>query len=106
MIAAEFLGLTPEQVSIELGESRFPRAPSQGGSTMTASVGTAVRGAALAIGARLLVLANQDASSPLRGVAEADVEMLDGRLRLKSDPSRFVAIADVMRRSNLREMTE
>jgi xanthine dehydrogenase YagR molybdenum-binding subunit len=106
MIAAEFLGVTPEQVKVELADSRFPRAPSQGGSTMTASVGTATRGAALAIGARLLSLANQDASSPLRGVADADVEMLDGRLRLKSDPSRSVAIADVMRRNNLREMTE
>jgi xanthine dehydrogenase YagR molybdenum-binding subunit len=106
MIAAEFLGITPEQVRVELADSRFPRAPSQGGSTMTASVGTATPGAALAIGARLLSLANQAASSPLRGVAEADVEMLDGRLRLKNDPSRSVAIADVMRRGGLREITE
>ena len=106
MIAAEFLGNTPEQVQVELADSRFPRAPSQGGSTMTASVGTATRGAALAIGARLLALANRDASSPLRGVAATDVEMLDGRLRSKSDSSRSVAIADLMRRNNLREITE
>ena len=106
MIAAEFLGLTPEQVSIELGESRFPYAPSQGGSTMTASVGTAVRGAALAVGARLLALANRAPDSPLRGAADADVEMLDGRLRLKSDPSRSVVIADVMRRNDVAEITQ
>jgi xanthine dehydrogenase YagR molybdenum-binding subunit len=106
IIAAEFLGLAPERVSIELGESRFPVAPSQGGSTMTASVGTAVRGAALAIGARLLALANKAPASPLQGAAESDVEMLDGRLRLRSDPSRSVAIADVMRRSGLTELTE
>src|SRR5215207_3802634 len=65
IIAAEFLGLVPERVSIELGESRFPRAPSQGGSTMTASVGTAVRGAALAMRGRLLALANKAPASPL-----------------------------------------
>ena len=106
IIAAEFLGLAPERVSIELGESRFPVAPSQGGSTMTASVGTAVRGAALAISARLLALANKAPASPLQGAAESDVEMLDGRLRLRSDPSRSVAIADVMRRSGLTELTE
>jgi xanthine dehydrogenase YagR molybdenum-binding subunit len=106
IIAAEFLGLAPERVSIELGESRFPVAPSQGGSTMTASVGTAVRGAALAIGGRLLALANKAPASPLQGAAESDVEMLDGRLRLRSDPSRSVAIADVMRRSGLTELTE
>jgi xanthine dehydrogenase YagR molybdenum-binding subunit len=106
MIAAEFLGNTPEQVEVKLGDSRLPFAPPQGGSAMTASVGTAVRGAALAITARLLTLANGTASSPLRGAAADAVEMLDGRIRLKSDPSRSVAIADVMRGANLTEITE
>jgi xanthine dehydrogenase YagR molybdenum-binding subunit len=106
MIAAEYLGLTPEQVKFELGDSKFPRAPAQGGSQTTSSVGSAVYGAALAIGARLLTLANQDARSPLRGATAADVEMLDGRLRLKGDAPRFVTIADVMRRNGLTEVTE
>ena len=106
MIAAEYLGLTPERVKFELGDTKFPRAPSQGGSWTTASVGSAVHGAALAVTARLLALANQDANSPLKAAAVADVEMLDGRLRLKSDPSRFVSIPEVMRRNNLAEITE
>ena len=106
MIAAEYLGLRPEQVQFELGDSNFPRAPAQGGSWTTASVGSAVHGAALSIGARLLTLANQDANSPLKGVAAADVEMLDGRLRLKNDTARFVNIAEVMKRNNLNEITE
>lgn len=63
--AAEYLWLRPEQVKFELGDTRFPRAPSQGGSQMTSSVGSAVYGAALAVGARLLALANRDADSPL-----------------------------------------
>jgi hypothetical protein len=41
MIAAEHLGLSAEKVKFELGDSKFPRAPSQGGSWTTASVGTA-----------------------------------------------------------------
>ncbi|HEY0157183.1 MAG TPA: xanthine dehydrogenase family protein molybdopterin-binding subunit [Thermoanaerobaculia bacterium] len=106
MIAAEYLGLRPEQVQFELGDTKFPRAPSQGGSQTTSSVGSAVMGAALAVTARLLALANQDASSPLREAAAADVEMLDGRLQLKSDASRFVSIADVMKRNGLTELTE
>jgi xanthine dehydrogenase YagR molybdenum-binding subunit len=106
MIAAEYLGLRPEQVQFELGDTKFPRAPSQGGSQTTSSVGSAVYGAALAVGAKLLALANQAADSPLHSAAAADVEMLDGRLQLKSDPSRFVGIADVMRRNNLTEITE
>jgi xanthine dehydrogenase YagR molybdenum-binding subunit len=106
MIAAEYLGLRPEQVSFELGDTQFPRAPSQGGSRTTASVGSAVHGAALAIGARLLSLANREANSPLQGAAASDVEMLDGRLRPKSDPSRFVRVSEVMRRNGLTEITE
>jgi xanthine dehydrogenase YagR molybdenum-binding subunit len=106
IIAAEYLGLRPEQVQFELGDTQFPRAPSQGGSKTTASVGSAVHGAALAVGARLLSLAHRDAHSPLQGAAASDVEMLDGRLQHKSDPSRVVSVSDVMRRNGLAEITE
>ncbi|HYE71472.1 MAG TPA: xanthine dehydrogenase family protein molybdopterin-binding subunit, partial [Aquabacterium sp.] len=106
MIAAEFLGLHLRQVAFELGDSRLPRAPAQGGSWTTASVGSAIHGAALAIQARLLALAQRDADSPVAGVQAADAEMLDGRLRLKGNPARFVAIRDLMARHNLAEITE
>ncbi|CAN7342643.1 xanthine dehydrogenase family protein molybdopterin-binding subunit [Variovorax sp. LjRoot178] len=106
MIAAEFLGLRLDQVKFELGDTRQPQAPAQGGSWTTSSIGSAVRGGALTITAKLLDLANQDAASPLRGVAATGVEMLDGRLRAKSDPSRSVNIAEVMRRTGTSEITE
>jgi xanthine dehydrogenase YagR molybdenum-binding subunit len=106
MIAAEYLGLTPERVKFELGDTNLPRAPSQGGSWTTASVGSAIHGAALAVTAKLLEFANRDVSSPLKGAAAADVEMLDGRLRLKADPSKSVRISDLMRRNGLAEITE
>ena len=106
MIATEYLGLKTEDVTFELGDTRFPRAPAQGGSQTTASVGTAIHGAALAIGAKLLSLANQDASSPLKDADASAVEMLDGRLRLKSDPSKSVSVAEVMTRHGLTEISE
>jgi xanthine dehydrogenase YagR molybdenum-binding subunit len=106
MIAAEYLGLPAEKVKFELGDTKFPRAPAQGGSQTTSSVGSAVYGGALAVGAKLLELANRDANSPLKSANASDVEMLDGRLRLKSDASRFVNVAEVMKRNNLSEITE
>ncbi|HEX8473480.1 MAG TPA: xanthine dehydrogenase family protein molybdopterin-binding subunit [Pyrinomonadaceae bacterium] len=106
MIAAEYLGLTPERVKFELGDTNLPRAPSQGGSWTTASVGSAIHGAALAVTAKLLALANREADSPLKGVAASDVEMLDGRLRLKADASKSVRISDLMQRNALTEITE
>jgi xanthine dehydrogenase YagR molybdenum-binding subunit len=65
-----------------------------------------VHGAALAVTARLLELANRDANSPLKGTAAADVEMLEGRLQVKNDTARFVNTAEVMKRNNLTEITE
>jgi xanthine dehydrogenase YagR molybdenum-binding subunit len=106
MIAAEYLGLPSENVKFELGDTKFPRAPSQGGSWTTASVGSAVYGAALNIGQKLLALANRDEKSPLKSAAATDVEMVDGRLQLKSDPSRFVSVSEIMRRNNLGEIVE
>ncbi|MDQ3283172.1 MAG: xanthine dehydrogenase family protein molybdopterin-binding subunit, partial [Acidobacteriota bacterium] len=106
MIAAEFLGISPDKVQFELGDTKFPRAPSQGGSQTTSSVGSAARGAALAVAARLLTLANQDTNSPLQNAAIDDVEMLDGQLRLRSDPARAVNVAEVMRRGGLSDITE
>ena len=106
MIAAEYLGVKIEGVKCEIGDSKFPRAPSQGGSQTTSSVGSAVYGCALAIGAKLLELANHDPKSPLKDTPADDIEMLDGRLQRKSDTSRFVRIADVIKRNRLTEITE
>lgn len=106
MIAAEFLGLPLEQVKFELGDTRQPKAPAQGGSWTTSSVGSAVRGGALAITAQLLALARQDANSPLREATPADVEMLDGRLQWKQDGARSVDITQLMQGAGVTELTE
>jgi xanthine dehydrogenase YagR molybdenum-binding subunit len=58
------------------------------------------------VSAKLLELANREANSPLNGAAATDIEMLDGRLRLKSDTSRFVNISEVMKRNSLAEISE
>lgn len=106
MIAAEFLGLPLEKVTFELGDTDQPRAPAQGGSWTTSSVGSAVRGAALTITEKLLGLANQDAGSPLRGTSIDEVEMFENRLRLKNDAARSVDIAAIMQRAGTQELTE
>jgi xanthine dehydrogenase YagR molybdenum-binding subunit len=59
IIAAEYLGLDPEKIKFELGNSTYPKAPSQGGSQTTASVGSAIFGAAQNIRQQLLDLAKK-----------------------------------------------
>ncbi|MEZ5427145.1 MAG: xanthine dehydrogenase family protein molybdopterin-binding subunit [Pyrinomonadaceae bacterium] len=105
-IAAEFLGLSKENVKFELGDTKFPRAPSQGGSQTTASVGTAIFEAAANIRQKLLDLAQKDANSPLAGAKIKDTEFSGGKLRLKNDPEKSVDVGAVMRENNLGEIVE
>jgi xanthine dehydrogenase YagR molybdenum-binding subunit len=106
MIAAEYLGLDAEKVRFELGDSRYPKAPSQGGSWTTASVGSAIFGAAKNIKAKLLNLAKEQNASPFASENPDEVEMLDGKMFPKSNPDQSVSIAELMGHVGLREITE
>ena len=106
MIAAEYLGLPAEKVKFELGDTKFPKAPVQGGSFTTASVGTAVYESAQNIKRKLMDLANKDAASPFQTAKIDDIEMLDGKLQFNNDSSRAVNISELMRRNNLTELVD
>ena len=100
IIAAEHLGLAAEKVKFELGDSRFPKAPAQGGSWTTASVGSAIHGAAQEIKAQLLELARKDAA--FADAKAADVTMLDGKLQFGD---KTADIAELMNSNNKREIS-
>jgi xanthine dehydrogenase YagR molybdenum-binding subunit len=106
MIAAEFLGIAPEKVKFELGDSDFPNAPVQGGSFTTASVGSAAHGAALNIKQKVFDLALKDTNSPFANAKADETEMSGGFLSLKSDETKKVSIADLMKKNNLPEIVE
>lgn len=106
IIAAEHLGLPADKVRFELGDSRYPKAPSQGGSWTTASVGSAIHGAAGVIKAKLLQLALKGDKPPFTAEKPDEVAMLDGRLFSLADPSRGVEIAELMRANRLEELSE
>jgi xanthine dehydrogenase YagR molybdenum-binding subunit len=106
IIAAEHLGLDPAKIKFELGNSLYPKAPSQGGSWTTASVGSAIYGAVQNIRKQLLDLAKKDASSPLATADVDDVEMIDGVLRLKSDASKTVDLFGLLRKFGIEEVED
>jgi xanthine dehydrogenase YagR molybdenum-binding subunit len=106
LIAAEYLGLPLEKVKFELGDTKFPAAPVQGGSFTTASVGSAIYESALNIQQKLLDLANKDAASIFKTAKIEDLEMLDGKLQFKNNSSQSVNIAELMRRNNLTELVD
>jgi xanthine dehydrogenase YagR molybdenum-binding subunit len=106
LIAAEYLGLSAEKVKFELGDTKFPPAPLQGGSFTTASVGSAIYESAINIKRKLLELASKDENSPFKAAKIEDVELLDGKLRIKTDSSKSISISDLMRRNNLTELED
>jgi len=87
-VAADALGLPPERVRFELGDTAFPEAPVSGGSQSVASVAPAVQQAAAAARGQLIRQAVADPASPLSGVPAKDVEIADGWLQRRSDPTQ------------------
>jgi xanthine dehydrogenase YagR molybdenum-binding subunit len=87
-IAADALGLPPDRVRFELGETTMPENPASVGSVTASSTGSAVNEAAAQLRRRLVQLAIADPRSPLNGAAEGDVRVENGRLSLASNGAR------------------
>jgi xanthine dehydrogenase YagR molybdenum-binding subunit len=96
-IAADALGVDPRSIRVRIGDSSFPTAPVAGGSMSSASVGPAVQDAARRAQREAIVLATSSGASPLHGLREDEIEVRDGVLRAKDDPSRAIAYGDVVR---------
>ena len=92
VVAAETLGLEPNDITIKIGNSDYPWAPSSGGSLTTPSVAPAVRDAALKAVERLKALA-----AARLEVDAGDVVMADGKFSSKGDPAKSVPFAEVYR---------
>jgi xanthine dehydrogenase YagR molybdenum-binding subunit len=97
-VAAEALGIPAARIRFELGDSTYPTAPVAGGSQLTASVGSAVKLAALDVRAKVAAAASADPASPLHGAPLDAVDARDGRLFLRDAPSRGETYAAILAR--------
>jgi xanthine dehydrogenase YagR molybdenum-binding subunit len=97
-IASDALGLPPQKVKFELGDTTMPKAPVSGGSMTAASIGPAVHQACLAARRKLVEIAVGDEVSPLKGAQAEQVVAEDGWLRLRDDPSRREPMAAIIAR--------
>lgn len=97
-IAAETLGLQVDRVRFELGDTRLPFAPGAGGSTSSASVGSAVQAAARTLRTRLIQMALRDENSPLNGLNPSAVTVESGRIFARENPSRSETYTQVLAR--------
>jgi xanthine dehydrogenase YagR molybdenum-binding subunit len=96
--AAEGMGLRPEEMDVELGDSTLPKAPVSGGSQSAASVCPAVQAAAAQALLKLAQIAVRDSESPLHGMDASGVGAKTGTLFAKSDPAKSETIRAVLQR--------
>ncbi|MGI8743530.1 MAG: xanthine dehydrogenase family protein molybdopterin-binding subunit [Bryobacteraceae bacterium] len=95
-VAADALGIPPEKIKAELGDSTLPPAPVSGGSMTSASVSPAVKAAAEDALRKLIRYAIEDENSPLHGMAEDRLTAANGYVHA-GDSSSSVSYGDVLK---------
>lgn len=98
-IAADFLGLPLENVTIKLGDSTLPQSPVEGGSWIATSVSNAIAATAGEIRKKLFDLAKNIPDSPFSAAALEHVALSQGMIVDARDTSRAMSLVDVLHRS-------
>jgi xanthine dehydrogenase YagR molybdenum-binding subunit len=96
-IAAETIGIAPDQITFQLGNSEFPMAGNQGGSSTVNSVGSAVLKVCDALKQKLVDLAGTNIPE-FKGATLEQVTFSNGGLQLKGGNAK-TSIADLMKKS-------
>ena len=104
-IASTTLGLPPERISFQLGNSTFPTAPSQGGSSTVNTVGAAVQDACIALREKLHQLASATPNGETFSAAKPeDIVIQESHLSLANDKLAKAAYADLLKQNNEAEV--
>ena len=82
-LSAEVLGLELDQVEFRLGDTELPMSPMEGGSGLTAALGSAVQAACRGVIQAFLDTVADDPGSPLRGCRPGEVTVADGRVSVR-----------------------
>ena len=97
-VVADALGLSMGRVRVQLGDSRFPKAPVSGGSMTTASVMPAMHQAAVAARARAFDMALAYQGNAWSGLSHADLRLDQGGV---AGPRGRVELTDLLKSRGL-----
>ena len=103
-VAADALGLGPEKVAVQLGDTRLPASHASIGSATMANAGTSVMLAAKAARAKAVELALTGRDAPFAGAVADDVGVADGRLAL-ARRNLNIGYAELLARNGLSTLT-
>ncbi|GAA6622690.1 xanthine dehydrogenase family protein molybdopterin-binding subunit [Scytonema sp. NUACC26] len=101
---AEALGVSPDKVQVEIGDTQLPPSPGSGGSWGAASYGSAVHECCLAARDKVVALVREDTRSALKGLSSSDLEARAGGIFSKGDSSEGETYQEILTRNNLKEV--
>jgi CO/xanthine dehydrogenase Mo-binding subunit len=104
-LSAELLGLRLDQVEFRLGDTNLPMSAMEGGSGLTAALGSAIRSACRGVIQAFLDTVADDPGSPLRGCRLDEVTVTGGRIQHSYEPDRAEAYSEILARHGLDELT-
>jgi xanthine dehydrogenase YagR molybdenum-binding subunit len=99
-VAADALGLTPDSVTVRLGDTRFPESHPATGSATTSNATAAVMLAAQAARQKAVELALSGRNAPFAGAAPDNITVADGRLS-HAKTNLNISYAELLTRNGL-----
>jgi xanthine dehydrogenase YagR molybdenum-binding subunit len=103
-VAAETAGIPADKIYYEIGDSTYPPAPGQFGSTMTASIGSAVHDVCVALKQRLAELAVAKAGGSFANVKPEDIIVKDGWLWAANNGAEKISYIEVLQKNGLAQL--
>ena len=104
-IASEQMGLKPGNIKVQMGSTGLPPGITQGGSAVTASVGSAVFEACTEMKAKIATLAGKEGSpfhtANMHEIKTEDLVFSENGISLKNNGSVKMSYADLLKQNNL-----
>ncbi|HEY0067104.1 MAG TPA: xanthine dehydrogenase family protein molybdopterin-binding subunit [Flavisolibacter sp.] len=101
-IASEVMGIEPGKINFQLGDSSLPPGPTQGGSTTTSTLGSAVHDACMELRSKLADLAID--KGHFHNVKKQDIVFKNGYVTVAGDSSKQISYADLLKAANLPQL--
>ena len=103
-IASETLKLPAAKIRFELGDTDLPPGPTQGGSSTTSTLGSAVHDACTALGQQLLQLALKSGTAALQTARQENLALENGQVVLSTDRNIRIGYAELLQEQNLPQL--
>ncbi len=104
-VAADAMGLPANKIAVQMGSTGLPPGPTQGGSTVTSTVGSAVFEVCAALKEQIASLASKEGSpfhtGDVHEVKVADLVFSGDGIALKNNPSVKTTYGELLQKNNL-----